>query len=89
MATQQLTAMLTLTDDSTQDVTSAASWSSSDENVATVSSGGLVTSVGPGTCTITASHSGLTGTSSVSVTEPDPEPEALTVSPATVDLVHE
>ncbi|MFE9642365.1 Ig-like domain-containing protein [Nocardiopsis alba] len=88
MATQQLTAELTMTDDSTEDVTSSATWTSSDEAVATVSSGGLVTSVGPGTCTITAAHSGLTGTSAVTVTEPAPEPESLSVSPATVSLEH-
>lgn len=89
MATQQLAATLTLTDDTTETVTSTATWTSDDEAVATVSAGGLVTSVGPGECVISAAHSGLTGTSAVTVTEPDPEPEALSVTPATVSLEHE
>ena len=38
-------------------------WSSSDPEVATVSSGGLVTGVGPGNATITAEVEGKTGTS--------------------------
>ncbi|MEE2040177.1 Ig-like domain-containing protein [Nocardiopsis sp. CT-R113] len=86
MATQQLTATLTLTDGTAEPVTSTATWTSSDEAVATVSTAGLVTAVGPGECTVTASHSGLSGTSTITV--PEPTPEALAVSPAsaTVDL---
>lgn len=86
MATQQLTATLTLTDGTTDTVTADATWSTSDEEVATVSAAGLVTAVGAGECTVTASYEGLTGTSTITV--PEPEPEALAVSPAsaTVEL---
>ena len=43
-------------------------WSSSDTSVATVSSSGLVTGVGNGTCTITASAGGKSATCAVTVT---------------------
>lgn len=47
----QLTAIVTLSDDST---TNAVTWSSSNDLVATVSAGGLVTSLGAGSATLTA-----------------------------------
>jgi hypothetical protein len=53
--TLQLTATATYADGTTQDVTSQVTWTSSDTNVATVGvHTGLVTIVGPGTVTITA-----------------------------------
>ena len=89
MATQQCTATLTYNDESTEDVTNSASWSSSDTDVATVNSSGLVTSQGEGACVITAEHSGLSGTADVTVTVPDTEPETLAISPASISLDHE
>ena len=75
-ATSQLSATGTIGHGShpatTEDVTSQAHWTSSSNQVATVSSTGLVTSVGAGTAQITASINGFTGTlsstSSVTVT---------------------
>lgn len=49
-------------------VTNQATWSSSDEEVATVSSTGLVTRVAAGTATITATYAGVSGTRTVTVT---------------------
>jgi len=49
-----------------QDITSTATWTSSSNAVATVSSSGLVTSTGGGTATITASIQGFTGIVSAS-----------------------
>jgi uncharacterized protein YjdB len=43
-------------------------WSSSDTNVATVSSEGLVTAAGPGNVTITATTDRTDGTATVTVT---------------------
>ncbi|HJS43077.1 MAG TPA: Ig-like domain-containing protein [Gemmatimonadales bacterium] len=48
-------------------------WSSSDEAVATVSSDGLVTAVGAGEATITATTSGTSGTARVTVPQLPPE----------------
>jgi phospholipase C len=73
---EQLTATGTFTDGSTQNLTSAVSWSSSNAAVATISntSGtvGLATSVAQGTTTITASMGTVNGGA------------MLTVTPATV-----
>lgn len=82
MASEQLTATVTLSSGATQNVTSQATWASSDEAVATVS-GGLVTAVAVGTCEVTATYEGLSGTCSVTVTDPA---EALSVSPSSVSL---
>lgn len=89
MATQQCTATLTFTDDTQEDVTNTATWSSSNEAVATVNATGLVSSVGEGTAVITAEHSGLTGTADVNVTVPEPEAQNLAISPAEISLEHE
>lgn len=64
-ATQQLTA--TILPSSAQ---ATVSWSSSDTSVATVSESGLVTSVGVGTATITATADGVTGTAACTVALP-------------------
>ncbi len=52
----------------------ALTWSSSDNNVAEVTSTGLVCAIGPGTCTITATAqdgSGVSATCTVTVANPD------------------
>jgi uncharacterized protein YjdB len=50
------------------------SWSSSATSVATVNGSGLVTAVGVGTATITATSEGVSGTASVTVTAPPAVP---------------
>lgn len=66
--TEQMTATATYSDSSTADVTSAASWTSSDSAIATVDTNGLVTAVSAGTATISADYSGSTGSADVTVT---------------------
>jgi len=56
----QFFASATMSDGSTADVTSSVAWSTSDSTVAAVSTGGLVTAIGEGAVTITAT----TGTAS-------------------------
>src|SRR5205823_4688974 len=53
--TQQFTATGTYSDGSTQDLTNAVSWSSSNLSVATITSGGLASGVAQGTSQISAS----------------------------------
>ncbi len=70
--TQQLTATGTFGDNSTKDLTGSADWTTSDAAVATVSAGGKVTAASsitnpPGTATITATSSGIIGTSVITV----------------------
>jgi hypothetical protein len=59
-STQQFTAQALSTDGSITNVTSQATWASTDQSVATVSSTGVVTGVGPGQANITAYYSGVT-----------------------------
>src|SRR5262245_35453131 len=59
--TSQLTATANLSDSTSQNVSSTATWSSSNPAVASVSSTGLVTAVSFGTATITASYQGAQG----------------------------
>lgn len=67
-ATQQFTATGVYSDSHTQDLTSTATWSSSDPNVATIdSSTGLATAVGHGTTTISATFNAVTGSTSFTV----------------------
>ncbi len=56
------------------------SWSSSDENVATVNTTGLATGVGPGEATITATSDGVSGDAALTVTEPPPPPPPVVAS---------
>lgn len=71
-ATAQFTAIGAFTNkkqrDSSNDVTTQSTWSSSVPTVATVSSTGLATAVSSGTTTITASIGGVLGTATLSVT---------------------
>ena len=69
---QQFAATGTYTDASTHDVTAAATWSSSDTTIATISnasgSNGLATSVAQGTVTITATLGTILGSTGLTVT---------------------
>ena len=86
--TQQLTVTVTMSDESTEDVTGDATYESSATGVATVSSSGLITAVSEGTATITATYAGLTDTCAVTV-DPEPVvPESVAVSPSSVTLDH-
>ena len=66
-ATASLKAIGTYSDGSTQDLTSSAQWNSSDSNVATVSSAGVVTGVAAGTAMIAAQTGGLSGSAALTV----------------------
>ncbi len=59
--TAQLTAQATYSDASTENVSTRASWKSSDPRVATVSATGLVTAVSTGTADVTADFQGQSG----------------------------
>ncbi|HUD47493.1 MAG TPA: LamG-like jellyroll fold domain-containing protein [Candidatus Baltobacteraceae bacterium] len=59
-------------------------WSSSDTNVLTVSSSGLVTAIAPGTATVIAMAGGTTGTSAT-ITVSDVQP-TITQAPASLSL---
>lgn len=69
---------------SSSDVTSTATWSSSNPAVATVSANGTVTAVAAGTATISAAFQGATGTATVIVVASSVG--TLSVTPASVTL---
>jgi uncharacterized protein YjdB len=81
--TVQFTAMVHFSDGTQQNLTSAASWSSSNDTIATVV-GGLATGVAKGTATITATYSGQSGTASLEVT--DATVTSVVVSPASASI---
>ena len=66
-ATSQFTATATLMNGTTQDVTSLATWSSSNSSEATVSTSGLVAGIGAGTVTIQATYQSVTGADQITV----------------------
>ena len=66
-ATSQLTAMVTLSNGTTENRTSTATWQSDNAAVATVSAAGVVTAQGDGDATISATVSEVRGTRPVSV----------------------
>lgn len=70
--TQQFAAQATYSDGSTKDVTASATWTSSVTMVATVSTGGLLTSFDSGTTNVDATVSGVGGTTSLTVNMPVP-----------------
>ncbi len=74
--TQPFTVIGTYSDGSTHDLTSQASFTSSDQTVLAISNGGLASGAGAGTAQLTVSAGGL------SVTTP-----AITVTPATLILL--
>jgi uncharacterized protein YjdB len=60
-------------------------WQTGNANVATVTQGGLITAVGPGTTTVTATSEGKVGTVTVTVTAP--AVGSVNVAPPTASLI--
>ena len=86
-ASQQFTAIGTYSDGSTQNVTSQATWTSSNTLVATINAWGLATAVSTGATTISAALTGITGSSFLTV---QPAPLAIeTASPLHNGIVNE
>jgi len=65
---QQFTATGNYSDGSTQNLTASATWTSSATNVASISAAGLATSVATGSTNISATASGITGSTTLAVT---------------------
>ena len=66
--TQQFAASGTFSDGTSHDITTQATWSSSNTSVATVNSSGLATAVAAGTINITATSGGIPGSTTLTVT---------------------
>jgi hypothetical protein len=69
-ATAQFTAVATMSNGTTQDVTSIAVWQSSNTAAATVSSSGLVAGVGEGAATVQATYLNVSGSDAITIPAP-------------------
>ena len=78
--TSQLTATASLSNGTTQDVTSQATWQSDNASVASVSSSGLVTANAEGEATITATYQSKSGTLKIRADLPKKAIPELTVN---------
>ncbi len=83
--TEQFTATGTLSDDTTENLTSQVTWASSDTTWATINSTGLATAVAPGPVTISAVFDGVTGSTGLTVVAA-PTLQSIAVTPANTSL---
>lgn len=67
-ATQSFMATGTYNDNSTQNITSSATWTSSDASIAIMSNSGLATAISAGTTTVTAWSGGISDSTTLTVT---------------------
>src|SRR6185503_19361285 len=77
--TEQMTATGLYSNNTSQKLTGTATWSSSDANVASVSSGGLLTAKNSGSCSITAKSGSISGSFNLTVT---PGLVSIAITPA-------
>lgn len=84
--TQQFHATATLTDGSTKDITSSATWSSAATSVATVDAGGLATTLVQGAALITAAAGSVSGSATLQVGPPVLQSITITPGPATLQI---
>jgi uncharacterized protein YjdB len=81
-AGQQFTATAHMSDGTSKDVTATVQWSSSDSNIASVTSGGMATGSAPGKVTITAQSGNLKSTAALTVSSAAVNLSAIVVTPA-------
>jgi uncharacterized protein YjdB len=81
-ASQQFTATAHFSDNSTQDVTSNVTWSSSATTVATISSTGMAQGVAGGSATITAAHGSMSGNTLLTVNSSARVLTSIVISPS-------
>jgi len=81
-STQQLTASGVFSDSSTIDLTTAATWTSSDSAAAAMTPDGVATALTAGWATITAAAQGVSGSTVLSVTQTGTTLQSITVSSA-------
>ena len=80
--TLQFTATGIYSDNSQQNLTSTATWSSSNQTNATISSSGLATGLMAGSTTISATVNGINGFTTLTVVNVPPTLQTITVSPS-------
>ena len=83
-STKQMTATGTYDDGSTKNITGSVSWSSNDSAIATISDGGLVKGVAPGTTSVVATSASISGSTSVSISVANLS--SIAVSPSSASI---
>lgn len=68
--TAQFVATATLSDGTAQNVTASATWQSADSSIAAVSSSGVVTGVGAGSVSISATYQNVAGADQITIPAP-------------------
>ncbi len=86
-ATQQFIATATYSDSTTANVTTLATWTSSNPTIAKITPGGLASALAAGSATITATLSGVSGSASLTVPPPAKTLTSIAVTPATASIV--
>jgi uncharacterized protein YjdB len=86
-ATQQFIATATYSDTTTANVTTLATWTSSNPTIAKITPGGLASALAAGSATITATFSGVSGSASLTVPPPATTLASIAVTPATASIV--
>ncbi|HEY4053805.1 MAG TPA: Ig-like domain-containing protein [Terriglobales bacterium] len=81
-AQQQFHASAHLSDGTSQDITSSATWRSSDSNIASVNAAGIATGSGSGTVTIKAQSGSMTSSGSLTVTAAAANLVSIAIAPA-------
>jgi len=84
-ATQQFSASGVFGDGSTRDITSTATWASSNPAIATIDASGLATAVALGSTTITATDSGMKQSTTLTVS--NRVVSSITISPANSTVI--
>ncbi len=69
-SSSQLQAMATMSDGTTHNMTTTATWSSTQPSVATVNAQGSVTAAGKGSAQVSAAYQGFTGSAAITVGSP-------------------
>ena len=82
----QFTATGTYSDNSTQDLTNAAAWTSSNTSVASINSTGLASGLTTGATMIGATFQSVNGSTTLTLTLSSPLLQSITVTPANVSL---
>jgi len=85
-ATEQFTATGNYSDGSTTNLSSSATWASSNQSIATVSEAGVGKGAAAGSTAITATMSGVTGSTTLTVTAAAVTVTSIAVSPATASI---
>src|SRR5438876_6567519 len=81
--TQQMKATGAYNTGTSQDLTSSATWASSDSTVATVTTGGMLTAKAAGTCSITAKIGAASGSFNITIA---PALVSISVTPANASI---